>query len=77
MVFETTVKDVQRLNVTALFLAVIVVIIAGCGSGGPAPTPAAPPVFPPVAVTATVVTTRDIPIYIDQIGKCASPEIER
>jgi len=75
MVFETTVKDVQHLNVTALFLAVIVVIIAGCGSGGPAPTPAAPPVFPPVAVTATVVTTRDIPIYIDQIGKCASPEI--
>ncbi len=39
------------------------------------PPPAAPMAFPPTAVTAVKVTTRDVPIYIDQIGKCASPEI--
>lgn len=37
--------------------------------------PAAPMVFPPTAVTVVKVTTRDVPVYIDQIGKCASPEI--
>jgi len=65
----------SRLSCIAGLFVVILAVLAGCGSGGPPPAPAAAPVYPPIAVTASTVITRDVPIYIDQIGKCASPEI--
>lgn len=51
-------------------LCVVILLVAGCGKPSAAPAPPAPP----PSVTSAVVTSRDIPIYIDQIGKCVSPE---
>src|SRR5882724_4589950 len=59
-----------RAGFSALLSAALLVV-AGCGKPSAA---SAPPEPPPPAVTTTVVTTRDIPIYNDQIGKCVSPE---
>jgi multidrug efflux system membrane fusion protein len=47
----------------AIFLA------AGCKRAGP---PQGAQGFPPVLVTTTEVVTRDVPIYLDEIGKCAA-----
>lgn len=44
-------------------------IAAGCKRGGP---PQAAQGFPPVLVTTAEVLTRDVPVYLDEIGKCAA-----
>jgi membrane fusion protein, multidrug efflux system len=55
----------------ALLFASLVLVLSGCGSGAKAPPP---PARPPASVTAGPVIVRDIPIYIDEIGRCAAPE---
>jgi membrane fusion protein, multidrug efflux system len=55
----------------AAALLIGVLSVSGCGSKSAAGS-AAPPQLP--LVTASPVTVRDIPIYIDEIGRCAAPE---
>jgi len=47
-------------------------MLASCGKND---APPAMPAMPPPQVTVGTVESRDVPIYIDEIGKCASPEI--
>jgi membrane fusion protein, multidrug efflux system len=54
-----------------VFSAAIMCLLASCQK----PPAAPPPDRPPPAVTAAPVITRDIPIYLDEIGKCAAPEV--
>src|SRR5947209_19943739 len=49
------------------------VLVAGCKRGGGAP--AAAMQRPPALVTTSQVITRDVPTYIDEIGKCAATEV--
>src|SRR5205823_6431104 len=57
----------------AAALVLPILFASGCGTKA---TPAGPPPAPPPAmVTAVTVITKQVPVYIDQIGKCASPEI--
>ena len=56
-----------------LSLATALIALPGCGENKK-PAAAAPMERPPTPVTASLVVTRDVPIYIDQIGRCASPE---
>jgi multidrug efflux system membrane fusion protein len=51
--------------------ALVVVVLAGCQQKAPA----APPQRPPPTVSAALVTVRDVPVYLDEIARCASPEI--
>jgi multidrug efflux system membrane fusion protein len=48
--------------------------LAGCtreaGAGGPAAS-----ARPPAAVTVAVAATRDVPVYLDEIGRCVSREV--
>lgn len=50
----------------------VLLAAAGCGQKTEALPPAAPP---PPRVSAVVAETRDVPLYLEGIGKCVSPEI--
>jgi membrane fusion protein, multidrug efflux system len=70
-------SDHIRLRVTAIvrravLLLLASVAIAGCKRGGGAQGAMKPP--PPLVTTAAV-TTQDVPLYIDEIGKCAAIEM--
>src|SRR5579862_4206045 len=54
-----------------VLLIAALLALAGCEKKAVAP-PQAPP---PQAVTTASVITRDVPIYLDEIGKCVAPEI--
>jgi multidrug efflux system membrane fusion protein len=61
---------VRRIGLAVLTGAVV----AGCKRGGGG-APAAAMQRPPALVTTSQVVTRDVPSYIDEIGKCAATEI--
>ena len=44
--------------------------IAGCQK-----PPPPPPQRPPPSVTTTKAVARDVPVYLDEIGRCVAPEI--
>ncbi len=54
-----------------LSAAAVLLIVAGCEKKGPPQMQQRPP----PSVTATKSVAKDVPIYIDEIGKCAAPEI--
>ena len=47
----------------------------GAGSDAAPAKPDAPPARPAAAVTAGVAIARDVPIYLDEIGKCVAREV--
>src|SRR5438105_15425106 len=51
------------------WLCVLLAMIGGCKQ---APAPAAAEERPATLVTSTLVTTRDVPVYLDEIGKCTA-----
>jgi len=55
----------------ALLLAPLALILAGCG--GNAQAPAMPP-RPPTAITSALVAQKDVPVYVDEIGRCVATE---
>jgi multidrug efflux system membrane fusion protein len=72
-------KEKRELLIRAEFWALVGVVVlgfTGCGqkSQAPAAQASAPAEAPPTPVTTTLVTSRDVPIYNEQIGKCLSPE---
>lgn len=46
----------------------------GCGEQ-PAAAPAAPPERPPAPVVAATAEARDVPVYLDEIGRCVAREV--
>jgi membrane fusion protein, multidrug efflux system len=56
----------------ALLLACGLIAVSGCGQKSEAaPAPVAPP---PTSVTAAMVETRDVAVYLSEIGRIVSPE---
>lgn len=56
----------------ALLLACVPALgLAGCSQA----SPAAPPERPPAAVTVATAEARDVPVYLEQIGRCAAREM--
>jgi multidrug efflux system membrane fusion protein len=62
------------LSALALCALSALVLLSGCDRGGGQAQAAAMPQRPPAAVTVAVAQTRDVPIYIDQIGRCVAKE---
>jgi multidrug efflux system membrane fusion protein len=60
------------LDFTALLL--LSALLVGCERSGNA-APQAAPARPPTAVTAFTAVTRDVPIYLDQIGKTVAVQV--
>ena len=63
---------VSRLRAQATFAIAASLLLAGCERAGPA----APAAFerPPAPVTVAEAITRDVPVYLDEVGKCAARE---
>lgn len=63
----------KRVLLTATFAtaAAALLLLDGCEKKGPAEAPQRPP----PAVTATRAVSKDVPLYLDEIGKCSAPEI--
>jgi multidrug efflux system membrane fusion protein len=72
----------QESLMCVVYAVVVGLLLAGSGCGttsaqaekGDA-APPAQPAMPPTPVTVAEVQAVDVPVYLDQIGKCASPEI--
>jgi multidrug efflux system membrane fusion protein len=75
---QTQLRPLQRLSALAFGALSGLALLAGCdrGGGGEASAAAAAsmPQRPPAAVTVAVAQTREVPIYIDQIGRCVAKE---
>lgn len=59
-----------RLHRLSAFCGVLLAAL-GCDVGGPA-APAAPPERPPPAVTTAAAVVRDVPVYLEKIGRTAA-----
>ena len=57
---------------TAIVLSALAMTISGCGRNAQGQ---AMPQRPPSAVTTAAVQDQDVPVYIDEIGRCVSTEI--
>jgi membrane fusion protein, multidrug efflux system len=64
-----TVRIHQQATILSL-MSLLSLVLAGCRKG------AAPPAFerPPAPVSVAAAVTKDVPIYLDEIGKCAARE---
>jgi multidrug efflux system membrane fusion protein len=62
----------RQLNYRWVCLSAALLFFSGCKPGAASPAAAA---RPPAAVTAAAAVTRDVPVYLDAIGKTVSPEV--
>src|SRR2546423_125379 len=53
-------------------LAMALLVVAGCKRSGAAQTAGG---MPPAVVITSAVVTRDVPVYLDEIGRCSAYEV--
>ena len=60
-----------------LFAGIAVLVLVGLVVGFRASRKKAPPSFerPPAAVTVAAAVSRDVPVYLDEVGKCVAREV--
>src|SRR5438874_32388 len=64
----TSLTNLKMSKLCISFLA-LVLLLSGCGKKN-----AGPPQMPPRPVTVAKAETRDVPIYLDEVGNCAAYE---
>ncbi|HSU69176.1 MAG TPA: hypothetical protein VLJ39_19990, partial [Tepidisphaeraceae bacterium] len=70
-------KKYARNSIVRTGLVVCGLLAAGSLAGGcnrPEAQAGAPPQMPPPAVTVASAVSRDVPVYLDEIGKCTAVE---
>ena len=59
----------------AVALTASLLLLGGCANGGAAEQKAgAPPQRPPAVVTVSAAVTQDVPVYVDEVGRCVARE---
>jgi len=57
-----------------LTLTASLLLLAGCTNGAAEQKSGAPPQRPPAAVTVAAAVAQDVPVYVDEVGRCVARE---